>query len=96
MPAAQAPVGRTDEAHKEIEKARQLSADSEVTYQAASVYALTGAKDEAGRPKALALLRQALRDGHDSRILATDSDFDALRKDADFLDIQKAALTLRK
>jgi serine/threonine protein kinase/Flp pilus assembly protein TadD len=90
-------LGRRADAHKEIEKARLLSDDPQITYQAASVYALTSSTHPADRPRALALLRQALRDGYgDVRGLATDPDFDPLRKTSEFLDIQQAAKTLAR
>ena len=88
-------LGRREEAHKEIERARLLSDDSEVTYQAACVYALTSTKNADDRPKAIALLRQAIREGYCGvKGLATDTDFDSVRTSRDFLDLQQAAASL--
>jgi tetratricopeptide (TPR) repeat protein len=56
-------LGRRDVAHKEVERARQLSAHFDVTYQAACVYALTSATHPEDQKKALALLGQAFREG---------------------------------
>jgi tetratricopeptide (TPR) repeat protein len=88
-------LGHRDQAIKEIERAQLLSDDSHITYQAACVYAITSAKNDDDRPKAIALLRQALRAGYsDMRNLATDADLNALRSSRDFLDIQQAAASL--
>jgi tetratricopeptide (TPR) repeat protein len=88
-------LGRRDEAHKEIERARLLSDDPEITYQAAAVYAVTSATNADDRPKALALLRQALREGYGNvKCMATDADLDLLRSSRDFIDIQQAAASL--
>jgi serine/threonine protein kinase/Flp pilus assembly protein TadD len=90
-------LGRCDDARKEIEKARLLSRDPEITYQAASVYALTSVKYQADQAKALDLLRQAFRDGHcDWRSMATDTDLDPIRKAEEFAKIQQAVATLHK
>ena len=88
-------LGRREEAHKEIERARLLSDDAQITYQAACVYALTSAKNAEDKPKAIALIRQAFREGYgDAKNLATDNDLDALRSSRDFLDVQQAAVSL--
>ncbi len=90
-------LGRRAEAHKEIERARLLSDDPEITYLAAAVYSLTSVKNADDRAKAIALLRQALREGYgDVKGMATDSDLDSLRNFRDFLEIQQAALSLYK
>jgi tetratricopeptide (TPR) repeat protein len=90
-------LGRRADAHKEIEKARQLSDDPEVTYQAACVFALTSVGHPDDQKVAVDLLRQALRDGYSNlRGLSTDHDFDPIRKTREFSEIQQAATSLLK
>ena len=90
-------LGQRDDAHKEIERARLLSDDPALLFQAASVYALTSAQNAEDQPKALDLLREAIRKGNsDGKKLATDHDFDAIRNSRDFLDIQQAAASLHR
>ncbi|HEY1188556.1 MAG TPA: protein kinase, partial [Gemmata sp.] len=70
-------LGRRDDAHKEIERAQVLSDDAAVTYRAACVYSLTSTQNPNDRDKAIALLKQAIRDGFTGlNELATDSDLD--------------------
>jgi serine/threonine protein kinase/Flp pilus assembly protein TadD len=88
-------LGRREEAHKEIERARLLSDDADVTYQAACVYSVTSATHPEDRPKAVQLLRQALRDGfRDTRRLAKDQDLEPLRADKEFQTIRQSAAAL--
>jgi serine/threonine protein kinase/Flp pilus assembly protein TadD len=82
-------LGRREEAHEQIEKARAVSDDPEVTYQAALVYSLTSATHPEDREKALALLRLAIREGYRAiETLAVSPDLDPIRKSLEFLDIQ--------
>ncbi|MCI0705049.1 MAG: protein kinase [Planctomycetia bacterium] len=88
-------LGKRADAHREIEKARLLSSDPEITYQAACVYSLTSANTPEDREIALNLLRQALRDGYsDTKCLATDPDLGPLRGQYEFREIQRAATAL--
>src|SRR5205085_8276314 len=88
-------LGRRVEAHREIERARLLSDDPEILYQAASVYAVTSLKNGDDRAKAIELLRQAIREGYsDLNGLATDTDLDAIRDHPDFRAIRQAAASL--
>lgn len=89
-------LGRREEAHKEIERARQLSEDDpEIIYQAASVFSLTSAKHNEDQAKALALLRQSLSHGYaDLRSMATDPDLDPIRETKEFHEIRRAAATI--
>jgi serine/threonine protein kinase/tetratricopeptide (TPR) repeat protein len=56
-------LGRRADAHAEAEKARRLSKDSDITYRAACVYALTSAGHPDDQTKALDLLQKAVKDG---------------------------------
>jgi serine/threonine protein kinase/Flp pilus assembly protein TadD len=88
-------LGKRDEAHKEIEKARLLSDDPEVLYQAASVYAVTSKTNPSDRAKAIALLREALKNGYANlRGMATDGDLEPLRGAPEFQEIRRAAGTI--
>jgi tetratricopeptide (TPR) repeat protein len=91
-------LGRREAAHKAIDRARQLSDDAEVTYQAASVYALTSVRHPDDRSEALALLRRALlREGYNNvRGLGTDPDLAPIRDTREFREIQQAATVLHK
>jgi serine/threonine protein kinase/Flp pilus assembly protein TadD len=90
-------LGRRAEAHKEIEKARQLSDDPEITYQAGCVFALTSSAHPPDLAKALALLRQAYHDGYTAGCAtAKDPDLDSIRDNEEFREIQRAAKTLAK
>jgi serine/threonine protein kinase/tetratricopeptide (TPR) repeat protein len=90
-------LGKWDDAKREIEKAQLLSADPEITYQAACVYSLTSVNTPDDRDKALALLRQALRDGFcNVSSLKTDPDLDPLRKHVEFQRLCQAAETVFK
>ena len=88
-------LGRRDEAHKEIELARQISADAEITYQAASVYSLTSVTHAADRLKALELLRQAIREGYgDLCAMEKDGDMKPLHAVREYQEIMQAAKSL--
>jgi len=89
-------LGQREEAHKAIERARQLSDDDpEIIYQAASVFSLTSAKHPEDQTKALALLRQSLSHGYaDLRGLTTDPDLDPIRETKEFQEIRRAAATI--
>jgi serine/threonine protein kinase/predicted Zn-dependent protease len=94
-------LGRREEAIKEIEKARTLSADSQISYAAACVYALTSVKHAEDRKKSFELLRQAARDAirdgsSELRGLDSDPDLAAIRKDPEFQDIKLSAKSLLK
>jgi serine/threonine protein kinase/Flp pilus assembly protein TadD len=85
-------LGKRDDAIKEIERARLLSSDPTIIYQAASVYALTSKTNPKDRAKALKLLREAFNAGYrDLKGIASDTDLDPIRDDADFLLIRQSA-----
>ncbi len=85
---------RRTEAHREIEKAQQLSDDAEITFRAACVYALTSSivKDDQG--KALELLRKSIRKRNNAG-LSKEKDLDSLRNLAEFQAIVQAVATLK-
>ncbi len=87
-------LGRRDEAHEAIRKAQRVSEDPEMTYHAATVFALTSAKNAADRPEAIKLLRRAVNDRHNADQLASDADLDPIRTDPQFVEIQQAAKAL--
>ncbi len=91
-------LGRRDEAYREIAEARQLAPDNpDITYRAASVFALTSASDADARSRALTFLGKAVDQGYrDARELATDADLKAVRGTTAFRDIEKAVQTLSK
>lgn len=67
-----------------------------MTFRAACVYAITGAKDKDDQAKAIAHLRQAVGDGYrDLRDLATNPDLNPIRTHAEFKKICDAAETLK-
>jgi eukaryotic-like serine/threonine-protein kinase len=83
-------LGRAKEAGAEIDRARQLSEDAVVLYQAACVSALTGETAEA-----IDLLRKALRTGFtDLAGMDADADLNALRELAEYKKLRDSAGTL--
>lgn len=87
-------LGQRDEARKEIERARLLSAEAEIVYQAASVYSLT-AENEKDQSKAVALLRESFQKGYvDLKKMANDADLNPIRGNAEFEQISRAAATI--
>lgn len=83
-------LGRAKEALAEIARARQLSDDAPILYQAACVFALTG--DRAG---AIELLRKALRAGYsDLKGMAEDPDLKELRETQAYKDLLAGAAIL--
>jgi serine/threonine protein kinase/Tfp pilus assembly protein PilF len=85
-------LGKRDEAHVEIEKARLVSKDAGITYKAACVYALTSKTHLDDQTKSLKLLREAYHDGyHDLKMLAKDPDLDPVRRLQEFGAIAAAA-----
>jgi tetratricopeptide (TPR) repeat protein len=88
-------MGRRAEAHADVERARLLSDDAEILYQAACVYSLTSKEDEKDLPRAVKLLRESLRKGYANlRRMATDPDLEPLRATGEFQEIRRAADTL--
>lgn len=88
-------LGRREEAHKEVARARLLSEDAQILYQAACVYSLTSRENEKDLPKALELLRAALRKGYaDVRGMGSDPDLAPIRANGEFQEIRRAASTL--
>ena len=84
--------GKRAEAHKEIAKARLLSDDPEILYQAACVYSITSKTHEARPAEALELLRQAYQEGYrDLSGLANDRDLENIRGLKEFKEIQQGA-----
>jgi eukaryotic-like serine/threonine-protein kinase len=88
-------LGRREEAHKEIEKARQISEDAEIVYRTACVYSLTSVTHPEDVKKALEMLRKAIRDKCQDAAFARDKDLDPIRNLAEFREIVQAATTLR-
>jgi serine/threonine protein kinase/Tfp pilus assembly protein PilF len=85
-------LGEFAAARQEIERARLLSDDAEILYQAASVYSLASKDAPEDLPKAVALLRDSLKKGHANlRGLEKDPDFDPLRANGEFQEIRRAA-----
>jgi tetratricopeptide (TPR) repeat protein len=90
-------LGRREEAHKEIERARLMSDDAEILYLAASVYALTSKTNVEDIPKAAELIRKAWQKGYvNLRGMETDPNLDAIRNNAEFRDISRAAATIHR
>jgi tetratricopeptide (TPR) repeat protein len=88
-------LGRRDEAHAEAQKALVLSADPEVTYQAACVYSLTSKTHPADRGTALDLFRKSLREGFRKfRDIDADPDVNPIRQAPEFQATLKAAKEL--
>jgi serine/threonine protein kinase/Flp pilus assembly protein TadD len=85
-------LGRAEEAHAELARARQLSDDATVLYQGACVRALTGDRDEA-----IDLLRKAFRAGYtDLTGMDEDPDLKALRELKEYKELRASAATLLK
>lgn len=90
-------TGRRAEAHTEIERARLLSSDAEITFLAACVFARTAAAEPRDRAVALDLLRRAVRDGFwDAARLAADADLNALGDDAELRAIRDSVSRLAR
>ncbi|HEV3436627.1 MAG TPA: serine/threonine-protein kinase [Gemmata sp.] len=89
-------LGRREEAHQEIAKARILSADPGIIYRAACVYSLTSSKHPADRDEALKYLWKALSERYrDHGGLARDKDLDPIRTHAEFRKIEETAASLK-
>jgi eukaryotic-like serine/threonine-protein kinase len=89
-------LGQREEAHKEIAKARTLSADPGIIYRAACVYSLTSSKHPDDGNQALKYLWQALSEHYRDRGgLARDKDLDPIRTHAEFRKIEEAAASLK-
>jgi tetratricopeptide (TPR) repeat protein len=90
-------LGQRPEAHKIMTQALAKNEDPMVLYQAACVYSLTSAKQAEDKTQALAFLRQALRNGFaDFKMIAEDSDVDAIRKMPGFAAAVTSAKELQK
>jgi serine/threonine protein kinase len=85
---------RRDEAHRDARDALRRDTRPPNLYQVGCIYALTAAKHPEDRVEANRLLWDALRTGFGMDIVDGDTDLDALRKDAAFLELLAEAKRL--
>jgi serine/threonine protein kinase/Flp pilus assembly protein TadD len=89
-------LGKTKEAVEDAELCLQQSTDPATSYQAANIYALAKPLTIKERTRALDLLSLALLHGFGLNEVDKDSDFDAIRKDAEFTRRVEAARALNQ
>ena len=90
-------LGKRDEAHADIQKALLYTADPEIVYQAACVYALTSASNADDREPALKYFRQCFRDGfRNFAAVEHDEDLKVILKLTEFKNVFEAAKNLVK
>jgi tetratricopeptide (TPR) repeat protein len=88
-------MGKRAEAVAEAEKSLLLSGDPQVTYQAASVYALTSKGHPEDARKALELLRKAFLDGFKNvSMFRDDPDLKELRAKPEFVTLERSVTSL--
>jgi serine/threonine protein kinase/Tfp pilus assembly protein PilF len=86
-------LNRRAEAHQEIEKARRLLDDFDITFRAACVYARTSSSEnDDDQKRAIELLKKAIRKGYpDLGGLEQEKDLKSLRNVGEFQNLVKAA-----
>jgi serine/threonine protein kinase/Tfp pilus assembly protein PilF len=88
-------LGRVEEARADARACLAQNNEPSTLYQAANIYALTSARVEEDRERALNLLTSALRGGFGLDLVDIDPDFKPLRGDPEFRKRVEAARTLR-
>jgi eukaryotic-like serine/threonine-protein kinase len=89
-------LGRREEAHKEVERALDISNESSIIYRAACVYSLSSSTHPEDKPKALNFLKKAIWKGYrDIARINVDKDLKPLRSLQEFREIEQAANTLK-
>jgi len=88
-------LGRRDDAHRDAEKALELSADAATRYQVAGVYALTSTSHPEDQRETLRLLALALKRDYGLEHLDNDPELDPVRNLVEFKELVTAARALR-
>jgi tetratricopeptide (TPR) repeat protein len=87
-------LGDRGRAHDDARAALKLSGHPAILYQVAGIYALTARQEARDGKEAVRLLARALEGGHGHTLIETDRDLDALRTDARFRALARAARTV--